>query len=171
MGTPVLLFHYTQRFYVMQGELDLNQTEKYMIACLVLSQLPLAFIIYPGIMAASPDRNVLNKADLSRCQLLFSGFKVMLFYGLVGSFCLYALMRARNDIYNDQTAELYPVWVWYIWTAFQYTIIAFLAWSVFILPCCCLSCGLKPIAEVFQSLGIAYQEDRQERIQAGDDEV
>jgi len=94
----------------------------------------------------------------------------MLFYGLIGSFCLYALMKAHNDIYNDQTADDYPLWVWRIWDAFEYTIIAFLGWAVLILPCCCLSCGLKPIGEVLKGLGLAYQEYVQEQMAGGEED-
>jgi len=160
-GAAVLIFHYTQRFYTSQGELSLNPTENYMLACFVLAPCPLMWLLGSLALAATPKRS-LDKANLSRIQLVFSGFKLFFIYGLVSIFCLYAITRAYNNIYNDQTAVEYPIWN--IWKFFQYTMYIFVGWSILTVPCLCFGCGLKPLGEVLKSLAKGEQENRAEEL-------
>jgi len=168
MGAPVLMFHYTQRFYTATGNLDLSRIEKLMIANLVLAQFPLASVIYPIIMALSPERDLLDAAKVGRFQLLFAGLKGMLIYGLgVGIFCLYASFEAFKAIYNDQTKDLYPVWN--IWAFFGATTALFTLIFVFVIPCLLCSCGLMPCQEVVPRLNAVYPQVLQARIEKGED--
>jgi len=139
-----------------------------MISCFVLCQLPLSWLLYSLAFAATP-KDILDKANISRTQIVFAGFKILLIYGLVSIFCLYAITRAYNDIYNDQTAAEYPIWN--IWKFFQYTQCVFAGWAILIIPCLCFSCGLIPLGELLKNYNRVIAETLVEQLMQAENEV